>query len=52
LLRTGAANFSAPASSARTMILSSLKNPEVAIAFKRAFDARFSGGEALLLGVK
>ena len=52
LLRTGAANFSASGLKRQDNDLVVIESADAAGAFKRAFDARFSSGETLSLGVK
>jgi hypothetical protein len=52
LLRTGAANFSASSLKRQDNDLIVIETVGPATAFKSAFDARFSSGEALSLGVK
>ena len=52
LLRTGAANFSASGLKRQDNDLVVIESADAAAAFKRAFDARFSSGETLSLGVK
>jgi hypothetical protein len=52
LLRSGAANFSASGSSARTTNLIVIESSgAAAAAFKRALETRFAPGENRLLGV-
>jgi phosphatidylserine/phosphatidylglycerophosphate/cardiolipin synthase-like enzyme len=51
LLRTGAANFSASGLKRQDNDLIVIESAEAA-AFKRAFDARFASGEALVAGAK
>jgi phosphatidylserine/phosphatidylglycerophosphate/cardiolipin synthase-like enzyme len=52
LLRTGAANFSASGLKRQDNDLIVIESAGAATAFKRAFDALFSGGETLLAGPK
>jgi hypothetical protein len=52
LLRTGAANLSAPGLTRQDNDLIVIENAEAAVAFKRAFDARFASGDALSAGTK
>jgi hypothetical protein len=52
LLRSGAANFSASGLKRQDNDLVVIETAEAAAAFKRAFDARFSGGETLSVGLK
>ncbi len=52
MLRTGAANFSASGLKRQDNDLIVIESAEAAAAFKRAFDARFVGGEALPIGAK
>jgi hypothetical protein len=47
LLRTGAANFSASGLKRQDNDLVVIESVEAAAPFKRAFDARFAGGEGL-----
>jgi len=48
LLRSGAANFSASGLKRQDNDLIIIESAGAAAAFKRAFDARFVGGEVLL----
>jgi phosphatidylserine/phosphatidylglycerophosphate/cardiolipin synthase-like enzyme len=50
LLRTGAANFSASGLERQDNDLIVIESTEAAAVFKRAFDARFVGAEALSIG--
>jgi phosphatidylserine/phosphatidylglycerophosphate/cardiolipin synthase-like enzyme len=50
LLRTGAANFSASGLKRQDNDLIIIESAGAAAAFKRAFEARFAGGEVLLAG--
>ena len=52
MLRTGAANFSAFGLKRQVNDLIVIETVEAAGAFKRAFDVRFAGGEALPSSVK
>jgi phosphatidylserine/phosphatidylglycerophosphate/cardiolipin synthase-like enzyme len=52
LLRTGAANFSASGLKRQDNDLVVIESAEAATAFKRNFEARFAGGEALLAGAR
>ena len=52
LLRTGAANFSASGLKRQDNDLIVIESAEAAAAFKRAFDARFASGEALVLSAR
>jgi phosphatidylserine/phosphatidylglycerophosphate/cardiolipin synthase-like enzyme len=52
LLRTGAANFSASGLKRQDNDLIVIESADAAAAFKRAFDARFASGQALLAGPK
>jgi phosphatidylserine/phosphatidylglycerophosphate/cardiolipin synthase-like enzyme len=52
LLRTGAASFSASGLKRQDNDLIVIESAEAAAALKRAFDARFSGGETLSVGLK
>jgi phosphatidylserine/phosphatidylglycerophosphate/cardiolipin synthase-like enzyme len=47
LLRTGAANFSASGLKRQDNDLVVIESAAAAVAFKRAFDVRFGGGESL-----
>ena len=51
LLRTGAANFSASGLKRQDNDLIVIESPGAATNFKRNFEARFAGGEALMPGV-
>jgi phosphatidylserine/phosphatidylglycerophosphate/cardiolipin synthase-like enzyme len=52
LLRTGAANFSASGLKRQDNDLVVIESAEAAAAFKRNFEVRFAGGEALQPGAK
>jgi len=52
LLRTGAAKFSTSGLKRQVNELIVIETAEAARAFKRAFDVRFAGGEALPSSVK
>jgi len=52
LLRTGAANFSASGHKRQNNDSIVIESAEAAVAFKRAFDARFASREALVAGAQ
>jgi phosphatidylserine/phosphatidylglycerophosphate/cardiolipin synthase-like enzyme len=52
LLRTGAANFSASGLKRQDNDLIVIESAAAAAAFKHAFDAQYSSGEALAAGAK
>jgi phosphatidylserine/phosphatidylglycerophosphate/cardiolipin synthase-like enzyme len=52
LLRTGAANFSAPGLKRQDNDLIVVESAAAATAFRRAFDARFDSGETLSVRAK